>query len=199
MASGGSRPQLRENPYGILNLQHAFGTGIYRYLVYDDPDWDYTAYDFAGWEADTRRVERILNATDTDLTAFQVAGGKLILWHGWVDAAISPLSTIDYYEGVRDRHPDADSFARLFLLPSVGHCRGGPGPDRVDWLGVIRAWVEEGEAPSRLMVNRLDSDGTVQMSRPISAYPAHVRYDGSGDPSRAQSFECVSGNSPTER
>jgi feruloyl esterase len=163
---------------------------MYKYLVFDDPDWDYTSYDFSGWVHDTRVARQRLNATNTDLTAFEVAGGKLILWNGWADAAISALGTIKYYEGVLDHHPNAEEFARLFLLPGVGHCTGGPGADVVDWLRVIQAWVENGEAPSRLTSTKLSGEGEVVMSRPICAYPAKASYDGVGDPNQEASFEC---------
>ncbi len=181
---------------GTPNLHFAFGTQMYKYLVFDDPDWDYTSYDFSGWAGATRVAGKILNATDTDLTAFKVAGGKLILWNGWSDAAITALGTIEYYEGVKGHDPDAEDFARLFLLPGVGHCGGGPGADSVDWLRAIQVWVENGESPSRLVSTKRSAEGEVVMSRPVCAYPARATYDGVGDPNREASFECSVGRVP---
>ncbi len=175
---------------GTPNLHFAYGTQMYKYLVFDDPDWDYTFYDFSGWVGDTRVAAEILNATNTDLTAFKVGGGKLILWNGWSDAATTAFGTIRYYEGVKDQHADTEDFVRLFLLPGVGHCSGGAGADVVDWLRAIQAWVEEGQAPSRLTSTKLSSEGEVLMSRPVCAYPASARYDGVGDPHQEASFEC---------
>lgn len=173
------------------SLHYAFGTQMYKYIIFDDPDWDYSSYDFSDWATETRAAAEILNATETDLTPFKVAGGKLILWNGWSDPAISALGTIEYYEAVERDDPDADSYARLFLMPGVLHCTGGPGPDAVDWLAAIRRWVEEDEAPDRLTATKLGSDEAVELQRPVCAYPAEAVYDGSGDPDAESSFECV--------
>lgn len=176
---------------GTPSLHFAFGTQMFKYLVYDDPSWDYASYDFRRWAEDTRHAARILNATDTDLEPFRVAGGKLILWNGWSDAAITALGTIRYWEGVHALDADAASFARLFLLPGVGHCVGGSGPDRVDWLAAIQAWVEEGRAPDRLIATKLGEGGDIDMRRPLCVYPARAIYTG-GDAKREESFDCGS-------
>ncbi len=176
---------------GTPSLHYAFGTQMYKYLIYDDPDWDYSSYDFSNWQTETERAAGILNATDADLTAFQVGGGKLILWNGWSDPAISALGTIQYYEEVQAEHEDADSFTRLFLLPGVLHCSGGPGPDQADWLSAIQGWVEYGEAPDQVTASKRDAEGNVEIERPVCAYPATAVYDGSGDPNREESFACV--------
>ena len=175
---------------GTPSLHYAFGTQMYKYLVFDDPEWDYSSYDFSAWHRETETAADILNATNADLTAFKVSGGKLILWNGWSDAAITALGTIQYYEAVQKRHADAGSFARLFLLPGVLHCGAGPGPDQVEWLAAIQRWVEEGEAPERLLATKR-VDGEIDMQRPLCAYPAAAAYDGTGDPKREESFSCV--------
>jgi feruloyl esterase len=179
------------NVPGTPNLHFAFGTQIFKYLVFDDPEWDYTSYDFSTWAADTRKAAEILNATTTDLTPFEVAGGKLILWNGWSDAAITALGTIQYYDALRREHPGEQSFVKLFLLPGVGHCAGGPGPDQVDWLSAIQTWVEEGEAPERLIAAKLGEGGEVQIERPICAYPARALFTGEGDGKSQSGFQCV--------
>jgi len=176
---------------GSPSLHFAFGTQMYKYLVFDDHEWDYSSYDFSNWRTETERAAGILNATESDLTPFKVGGGKLILWNGWSDPAISALGTIEYFEEVQAEHEDADSFSRLFLLPGVLHCNGGPGPDQVDWLGTIQGWVEYGEAPDQVTATKTDADGNIEMRRPVCAYPAVAEYDGSGDPTREESFACV--------
>jgi len=175
---------------GMPSLHFGFGTGIYKYIVFDDPDWSYATYDFADWAEDTRRAAKILNATDTDLTPFKVSDGKIIFFNGWSDPALSALGTIQYYEGVEDGDPQADEYARLFLLPGVLHCGGGPGPDQVEWLETIRKWVEEDQAPTRITATKRARDGSVEMARPLCASPPEARYDGRGDPKRAESFAC---------
>ncbi len=183
--AGGSSPLP-----GVPNYQFAFGTQLYKYIVFDDADWDYTAYDFSSWREDTRRAAALLNATNTDLSAFDVSGGKLILWTGWSDHALTAHGTIGYFEDVLREDPDADEYLRLFLAPGVLHCSGGPGPDAVDWLGVIQGWVERGEAPARVIASKRGAEGAVEMRRPLCAYPAAARYDGVGDPRREESFVC---------
>ena len=132
---------------GAPSLHYAFGTELYKYFVFRDPEWDYTAYDFVHWKEDTASTAEILNATDTDLGPFRDGGGKIIYWTGWSDLALSPLGTIDYYEQLLAGDPGAEAYARLYMLPGVLHCGGGPGPDQVDWLGAIQEWVEEDHAP----------------------------------------------------
>jgi len=183
----------RANAYGpgAPSLHFAFGTQIFKYLFFDDPEWDYASYDFSSWVADTQDAAGILNATDTNLTPFETAGGKLILWTGWSDAAITALGTIGYFEAVQKKHGDASSFSRLFLLPGVGHCGGGPGPDEVNWLAAIQQWVEEGEPPTQLMATKRGEDGQVEIQRPTCAYPARAVYTGVGDGTGPESFRCA--------
>ncbi len=176
---------------GTPSLLFAFGTQSYKYLVFDDPDWDYASYDFSDWMSDTEGTAELVNATEPNLTDFEVAGGKLILWHGWSDAAITALGTIKYYEAVQEEQPTAESFLSLFLLPGVNHCGGGPGPAQVDWLEVIQRWVEDGEAPEQVIATRRNPRGEVEMRRPLCAYPARAVYAGSGDPMREDSFSCI--------
>ena len=78
-------------------LHHAFGTELYKHFVFDDPDWDYTTYDFSTWKEDTAATSAILDAIDPDLSALRSAGGKIIFWTGWSDAALTALGTIAYY------------------------------------------------------------------------------------------------------
>ena len=173
------------------SLLYAFGTQFYKYLVFDNPDWDYASYDFSNWLRDSEEASGLVNATNANLTPFEVAGGKLLLWHGWSDAAITPLGTIRYYEAVQEQHTDAASLVRLFLLPAVGHCGGGSGPSEVEWLETIQRWVEDGQAPDQVLATKRSPEGEVEMRRTLCAYPARSVYDGSGDPRREESFSCA--------
>ena len=184
-----STPQRRAT--GIPNAQYGFGTELFKYFVFDDPDWDYTEYDFSNWKEDVAETAAILNATDTDLSAFRERGGKIIYWTGWSDLALAPLGAIDYYERLEAGDPAARDYARLYMLPGVLHCFGGPGPDRVDWVEAIRDWVEEGRAPERLLASKLDQDGQPTMTRPLCPYPQVAVYDGAGDPNGEASFACA--------
>ena len=75
-------------------------------------------------------------------------------------------------------------------MPGVGHCSGGPGPDRVDWITAIEAWVEDGNAPKQVIASKIDEQDNVSMERPLCSYPQAVTYDGDGDPNVAESFSC---------
>ena len=184
-----SAPQRRAA--GVPNAQYGFGTELFKYFVFDDPDWDYTAYDFSTWKEDVAETAAILNATDPDLNAFRDSGGKIIYWTGWSDLALAPLGTIDYYERLEEGDPGARDYARLYMLPGVLHCAGGPGPDRVDWVEAIRAWVEEGRAPERLLASKPGRDGQPTMTRPLCPYPQVAVYNGAGDPNDDASFACA--------
>ncbi len=182
----------REQSTPVPNLHYAFGTQLFKYLVFDDPDFDYSSYDFENWAEDTAHMDRLLSATDTDLGPFRDSGGKLLFWHGWADPALTALATIDYYESVLEGDPSAPDYTRLFLAPGVLHCAGGPGPDRVDFLSAIVDWVENGTAPESLLASKMDGSGQVVVSRPLCPYPEVAVWDGTGDPDRASSFSCSS-------
>jgi hypothetical protein len=157
-----------------VSLGFAFGTNIFKYFFFQDPNWDYSTYTFDNFEEDTRVGASVLNATDPDLSAFTARGGKLIIWHGWADAALPADATIDYYEKVLARDPNAMDYARLFMVPGCYHCGGGPGPSGVDWLAEIVAWVEEGKAPERIIARRPARDGEPAMTRPLVPYPQRI-------------------------
>jgi hypothetical protein len=169
------------------SLQFGFGTEIFKYLVFNDTDWDYLKYDFTNFEKDTQLTASNLNAAATDYKKFRDLGGKMIIYHGWSDAALSALSTIEHYESVLEMDPSADAYLRLFLLPGVLHCGGGPGPDYTDWLKIIRNWVENGKAPDRIIMSKITNGETVK-TRPVFPYPRKAIYDGKGNPDVESSF-----------
>jgi len=177
---------------GVPNLHYGFGTELYKYFVFDDPDWDYTHYDFSTWADDVAETATLLDATEPDLGPFRDAGGKLILWTGWSDPALTALGTIDYYEQVIAGDPSAREYARLFMLPGVLHCGGGPGPDQVDWLTAIAAWVEEGEPPIRLVAAKrgAEEETAPVLTRPVCAFPQVAVYTGSGSTDDEENFQC---------
>ena len=170
------------------DLMFAFGTQIYKYLIFNQPDWDYSTYNFANFEQDTRLAAAYLNATDPELAGFKARKGKLILWHGWADTALPAQATIDYYRQVQARDGAAAEYCRLFLVPGCLHCGGGPGAADVDWLSVIVDWVERHKAPERLVASK-KQNGKVMMTRPLFPYPEFATYKGSGDTNSADSFE----------
>ncbi len=174
---------------GRPSLQFAMGMELFKYIVFDDRDWDYTAYDFSNWQEDIRRTARLLDATDADLSHFNVSNGKIIYWTGWSDAALTANGIVEYFEQVQEKTRSAEDFTRLFMLPGVGHCGGGPGPDTVDWLSTIQDWVEHNKAPNQVVATKMEA-GEIIMQRPLCAYPMESVYNGKGDGSGLESFEC---------
>ncbi len=173
---------------------YGFGNGIMRYFVYNDPDWTYENYDFDSLERDSARVADTLNATNPDLSAFRERGGKLIIYSGWSDAAAPAAAVIGYYDEVLAHDETAAADVRLFMMPGVEHCFGGPGPSWVNYLDEIDRWVETGDAPEQVTAYWLDEHMQPDGSRPVCAHPEYLTYNGTGDPRDASSFSCVDGS-----
>lgn len=192
------------------SLLFAFGTGYFSNMVYEKADWDYknTKVD-DGLKAAERKTARILNATDPNLAAFKARGGKLILYHGWNDAAISALNTVNYYNSVISKmgQAETDAFSRLYMVPGLQHCGGGPGANSFGQLGqgapdpqrnmelALEQWVEKGIAPSEIVATKYADDGPakgVKFTRPLCPYPQAAKFKGTGDPNDAASFVCAS-------
>jgi len=201
---------------GQAAIQAGFGNSYYGQAVHEDRAWDFRSFN---WETDVAlgdvKAGPVLNSTNPDLRSFRDNGGKLIQYHGWGDAAITPYSSIDYYESVRaflNRFPDGRrektdpmDFYRLFMVPGMGHCAGGIGPndfgnDRVskyndaehNVLAALDAWVERGAAPEKLIGTGTSiTDPAKPLTRPLCPYPQVARYRGSGDPNDAAAFVCA--------
>lgn len=191
------------------SLMFAFGTGFFGNFVYNDTAWDFHTYQpDRGTQVADDKFARALNATDPDLKRFRDRGGKLIIYHGWSDAAISALNSIDYFKSVQQKMGTAPAgeFLRLYLAPGMAHCAGGPGPDSFGQNSVAPAdaqhsvsklleqWVEKGAAPDKLIATKYKA-GTpasgVVRTRPLCPYPQVARYRGSGSTDDAANFACV--------
>ena len=212
------------------SLEGSVGTAAYpTYWVFGN-DFDWLAFDF-DYDMDTLddALAETLNANTADLEEFKSHGGKLILTHGFADPRSPTLNTVAYYERLissqaqEGRDDDGkrkealrrtQEFARLFLLPGVGHCGGGAGPDTVEgdtlsvgaggpdiiaWLALdsLVQWVEQGTAPDRIIAYHV-TNGVPDFSRPICPYPALPRYSGAGDTRMASSFRCVADHDPDD-
>ncbi|MDE3196037.1 MAG: tannase/feruloyl esterase family alpha/beta hydrolase [Acidobacteriota bacterium] len=163
---------------------------FWKLWVFDNPGWNAGSFDYDRDVAYSERKMAATFANNPDLSAFERHGGKLIVYQGWADPVVPPDDTIRYYESVRKKIGPAKtrSFARLFMVPGMGHCGGGPGPDTFDSLGALDAWVTKNEAPDQLLATHV-TNGAVDLTRPICAYPAAARPRGA---QRDAPFSCTS-------
>ncbi|HTV79123.1 MAG TPA: tannase/feruloyl esterase family alpha/beta hydrolase [Steroidobacteraceae bacterium] len=151
-----------------------------------DPGFDPMHFDF---DRDTPRILETSKLDDADAAYLEsfASHGKLILYHGMSDQGLSPLDTAAWYErlqGTTGGH--TQDWARLFLVPGMTHCGGGPATDQFDMLTTIQSWVEEGHAPDRVVARGKTFPG---VTRPLCPYPRIARYAG-GDPKSEKSFTC---------
>ena len=131
-----------------------------------------------------------IDAHTYDLSKFKSHGGKLLLYHGWADPAIPPGNTVNFYNGVlTTMGKQQDDWLRLYMEPGMGHCGGGPGPDQFNKMGVIERWRESGQAPDSIIAEHV-TGSTVDMTRPLCAYPQTAVYKGVGSKNDASNFAC---------
>jgi feruloyl esterase len=165
-------------------------TDATRYVAHEDTDWDWREFDLESDLALVRQKAGFIEALETDLSDFKARGGKILFYHGWSDPGPSPLNTIAYYDDVLERMGrDQSDWMRLYLMPGMGHCRGGIGPDQADFLGAMEAWRERGVAPDRITAARV-REGRVDMTRPLCPHPQVATWDREGNPNDAESFTC---------
>ncbi len=177
----GSKPKVM-----YPSNQAFFGIETFKYMVFNNPNWDYAKYDFNNVFEDTRYASSYLDATNPDYNAFKNHGGKMIIYQGWVDPLISALDIIDHYEKAEKLDPQLSNYIKLYMLPGVTH-NGGKGPAKTDWFQLIQDWVENGKAPERIVVSKYEDDSTI-MTRPVYPYPDKAIYAGKGDPNLESSF-----------
>ena len=139
----------------------------------------------------TQSSMQFMTALKTDLRPFKRHGGKMILYHGNSDGVFSPHDTINWYKAMDERMPGkAQSFARLFLVPGMGHCGGGPGTTVLDAFTPLVNWVEYGIAPDSIVATAPPGTPWPGRIRPLCPYPKQARYIGSGDINNAANFRC---------
>jgi feruloyl esterase len=179
-----------------------FGQAVRR-----DADWTGEGFSVAGDLAAVDRVMPELRADEPNVRAFKGGGGKMIMYQGWLDPAVAAKMTIAYYEQVEKAmggEAETRDFLRLFMMPGVYHCMGGPGPDRIggsgadapivdadhDLLSALERWVEQGKPPERIIASKVVNDRVVR-TRPLCPYPEYARYKGEGPVDDANNFECA--------
>jgi feruloyl esterase len=158
------------------------------------------------------KLAAVLNATSTDLSDFRKHGGKLLMYHGWADPLIPSPSSINYFNalvgdeghgggfqqasyggGGNQALARTQNYARLFMVPGMHHCSGGPGPNTFDALTPLVNWVEQGVAPETIVATKFvnDTPPAVQMTRPLCVFPKVAKYKGNGSTNVAANFACI--------
>ena len=186
-----------------------YANGFFRYMVYNDPTWQALTGNVAdALKLATERVGKDVDATDPDLRPFAKHGGKLVIYHGWNDPAISPWNSADYYKSVEQAMgaDAAKSTVRLYLVPGMEHCLNGPGPNVMGQLSLpaaggpgtgaldlLQQWVEKGQAPNSILAVKLSGtkEAPITTVRPVCPFPQEAKYDGKGDTKVPGSFSCV--------
>jgi tannase/feruloyl esterase len=168
----------------------SFVESFFRFMISPGRENDWRTFDAAKDHARMQAIGTLLNASDADLSAFRARGGKILMYYGWADPALSPLMGLKYFEQVAETMKTTDDFFRLFMMPGVFHCVGGPGPDTIDPLPPLVAWVERGAAPQQIVVEKRAKDKILR-SRPLCPHPQVAVYKGSGSIDDAASFSCA--------
>jgi feruloyl esterase len=203
-------PDISNNLASGESLAAFFGYGFFADIVFQNPAFDYTTFNYTSDVAFTdKTVGPILNSTDPDLRPFRRHGGKIIHYVGWADSAIPPKNTLNYLHAVEDTIEGGrpiDGFYRLFMAPGMAHCGGGPGANAFgngvngpvvdahhDVLKALEQWVEGGVAPREIIATKYVGDDPlagIAFQRPLCVFPRVAHYNGSGDPTSASSFTC---------
>ena len=165
---------------------------LFKYLVFNNEQWDFRTLTFdTVVDLTDKAAGSVLNATDANLKPYFERGGKLLLYHGWNDQLVAPVSTVNYYNRVRETTgvaKSADS-VRLFMMPGMTHCAGGEGPNAFDKVGVMEQWVEHKQPPIRIVASH-STDGKMDRTRPLCPYPQVAAYKGSGSIDDEANFVC---------
>jgi feruloyl esterase len=181
---------------GDFNL--GLGQMPYGWISPPDPRFDPLSFDF---DTDTSRLNKwspvVTYSTSLDIKEFEQRHGKIIWYHGLSDPGPPASGTIEYYKELAMRNNGFENtmkFARLFLIPNMGHCGGGPATDQFDPLTPLVDWVEHDVAPDAIIASGTNfTSPPTRRSRPLCPYPQEVRYVGlpGGDLSVATNYKCV--------
>jgi feruloyl esterase len=178
----------RAKAAGAEVVMNPFLFDTVRILGFQNPDYDWHAFDLDRDMPAIDAAAGFVDAIDPDLRKFKAQGGKLLLYHGWDDPGIPAENTVGYYESVlAEMGETQEDWVRLFMVPGMGHCRGGPGPNTFDMISEMEKWREQGEAPTQVMGSNPQSG----LTRPLCPYPQYAKYDGSVELKDGGNWSCT--------
>jgi feruloyl esterase len=165
----------------------SIGNDHFRYVALRDPQWDFRTLDFS----DVARYRNpTVDALDPNLKPFFDHGGKLIQYHGWSDPQIPPLHSVEYFRSVVEALGNVESSYRLFMVPGMEHCGGGPGANQFNAFAALERWRESGTAPGQIPAAHVTKN-RVDLTRPLCPYPQVAKYMGTGSITDAANFVCA--------
>jgi hypothetical protein len=189
-------------------------TDHFAYWIHQNPAFDWHTVtessfvtDFFASEA---KFEDVIGTDSTDLERFINHKAKDITYHGAADQLIFTRGSTNYFERLHEKYGanNVDNFARLFVVPGMGHCGGGPGLNSFgnglpvpadpqhDIFRALVDWVEFGNAPESIIATKYINDNPasgVAFTRPLCVFPKVARYSGSGNSADAANWTCVPG------
>jgi feruloyl esterase len=136
----------------------------------------------------------------TQLKGLRDKGGKILVYHGVSDSIFSIHDSENWLKGVQK--DTGKNFAKLYPVPGMGHCSGGPSTDQFDLLTPLVKWVERGEEPQAILAasrskdnagganSDVPDDWSPARTRPLCPYPQVAIYKGKGSIEQASSFSC---------
>ena len=159
--------------------------------VFDSPSFKIRRFDAASAVSAARAKLPYVEAVDSDLRPFQRKGGKLLMYHGWADPVVPPEDTINYYQKVKKVLGTApEDSVRLFMVPGMGHCGGGPGASVFDAVGALGAWVTGIRIPNSIIASHKGGENP-SFERPLCPFPKVAQWDRHSDAAKASSFQFV--------
>ncbi len=165
---------------------------LFKYVVFQDPNWNYMTLDVTKDLERARKMDNgVVSPVSPNLKAFVGRGGKLIIYHGWGDQNVAPLTSVEYYEKLVKTlgQKQVDDSVRVYMAPGMGHCGGGEGPNVFDTLTALEQWIEHGAVPREIIASQA-ANGSATRTRPLCPYPQVAKYNGTGSTDAAENFVC---------
>lgn len=210
---GGAIPMIFHNPPVVTPASGPTGQENYVLEHYNfDTDAPTIFYSAPGYPESPMEF---MTGVSLNLAPFAERRGKMIIYSAVNDGIFSGVDLVNWYNAMNKlQFGQAQSFARLFLVPNMAHCGGGPATSdfAANTLTSIVDWVENGVAPAQIVAANHNSSSPFTANgadphslfapgvttnfpangtRPICPYPQQTRYKGTGATNDAANFTCV--------